>query len=80
MAPALNPPMLAIVKISLRHVYRDPARVGALSGGAIIGTIMVILIVLAVIVYGVNTTATDTANTATSAPLTSGSPAPSGIK
>jgi len=53
--------MLAIVKISLRPVYRGPARVGALSGGAIIGTIMVILIVLAVIVYGVNTTATDTA-------------------
>jgi hypothetical protein len=65
-----------------RPAYTGPARDGAWSGGAIIGTIMVILIVLAVIVYGVNTTA-NSPDTATSAPRTSGqgaaTPEPSGV-
>jgi Na+-transporting methylmalonyl-CoA/oxaloacetate decarboxylase gamma subunit len=43
-----------------------------LSGGAIVGGIVVILIVLGLVLYGMSKIITDAANTATSAPLTTG--------
>jgi hypothetical protein len=53
-----------------------PTPGGALSGGAIIG---MILIVLGVVLYGVSKTVTDAVNTTTSAPRTTGQAAPAPI-
>jgi hypothetical protein len=53
-----------------RPSYSGPARAATLSGGAIVGGIVIILIVLGVVLYGVSKIITDAANTATSAPQT----------
>ena len=67
-----------------RPSYSGPTRAATLSGGAIVGGIVVILIVLGLVLYGVSKIVTDTANnTAASAPLTTGqgaaAPPPSGM-
>jgi hypothetical protein len=55
-----------------RDAYTCPARAGAWSGTAFIGSIMVIMILLGVILFGVNKTATDAANNPASVPRTAG--------
>jgi DNA-binding NarL/FixJ family response regulator len=54
-----------------RPSYSGPTRAATLSGGAIVGGIVVILIVLGLVLYGVSKIVTDAANnTAASAPQT----------
>jgi hypothetical protein len=55
-----------------RPSYSGPTRAATLSGGAIVGGIVVILIVLGLVLYGVTKTVTDAVNTTTSAPRTTG--------
>ena len=55
-----------------RQTFTGPARAGAWSGGAFIGTVVIILIVLGVLLFGVVKTATEAENTTTSAPHTTG--------
>jgi hypothetical protein len=54
-----------------RPSYSGPTRAATLSGGAIVGGIVIILIVLGLVLYGVSKIVTDAANnTAASVPQT----------
>ncbi|MFZ1093919.1 MAG: response regulator [Xanthobacteraceae bacterium] len=62
---------LLLASANERPSYSVPTRAATLSGGAIVGGIVVILIVLGLVLYGVSKIVTDAANnTAASAPQT----------
>ena len=62
---------LLLASANERPSYSGPTRAATLSGGAIVGGIVVILIVLGLVLYGVSKIVTDAANnTAASAPQT----------